>query len=419
MKNRDRKAEICLIVLIVALSLVRADAAVKGTPVFSTAKVPQYRLKILPPLEIPDFTLPIVVPEDMNNKGEVVGRAFSTDHQHVAFLFTPKKGMIPIDPDGRYFSKAIKINDEGLVFAAAETSARFAVYLFKNGVFTPLTQGLPISRPEEFRLTDMNNSGVIIGHHSNGDPYRYTPDTGWRRIRNVFPNAGKSPIIPLDLNQGGFFTVITAGKAGQRSFLVDPFLRPERIGDFGTEYTSGVAVNSAGFVTGVSLDKNRRARAFVYIPGRAIQSLHPKGYPASLGAFFSLDDTIWGTAGTPNQNVAVFVHKLGEGSRILIQKKQFQALAPAAKLRSMTILNVNKRDEMIAEVYFMDPVNGEFIKHVYFSERHGLHDIQKFVDAIKPGYRVFDSHEINDRGQILVSLESGEDGYTAILTPKK
>lgn len=399
----------CL-VLLAALGAAVADA-----------QRPRYVLHRLEPLETPVGVLDQVRALDLNDRGQIVGRAhnggFGGTFHSAAFLFTPGVGMKDLDPDGAYLSRALAVNDRGLVFGVvsgpfgpAGRVSQKDVFLYEPGEgFTFLGTNPRLRR--QFSFSDLNNRGEVVGtlvarRRDRNLPYLYTPDQGWIDLRFAHPRLAQiESSQPHLLDDRGDVVLFTADALGDDEFLRQVYvLHPDGAldeieGRFGV-HTRPVHRSPLNR-TGGLLDNLRTWSGFrtrLYLPGKGWRFLLPRDVGPDVSSWIGSTGLIGGLlhGGQYWDSVFTYDERREPKLRIEITPEDSRAFV-GAETFGVIVWDMNDRGDFIGEVRALR--SAWFV----YSRETGLQDLQAIVDESGGGdLTLLAARRINKRGQILL-----------------
>jgi len=141
------------------------------------------------------FADPTARANDVNAAGDIVGAVpFRRGGPVHAFLWTPGRGLLDLDPAGAGSSAATRVNDRGMVIGRIPDS-----FESPHGfVWTRETGLLRLSRLAPYsEATDLNNAGQVVGNVWNGGfrPFLWSRATGSIDLNTRARNAPQGLVL--------------------------------------------------------------------------------------------------------------------------------------------------------------------------------------------------------------------------------
>lgn len=205
-----------------------------------------------------------VVPYDINNKGQVVGR-FNVDAWTI-HPYSWKPGTSPADLGtlGGSFAEAVAVNDNGQIVGNSDLPDGAGSHAFRTSVGKPLTDLGSVFDGGSSTATAMNKNGAVAGNASfDGSMYNaFLYDTRLRDLGELADSNGGA----LDINDlkdvvgwrlaGEFYTPAAFASIGGAPLADLPSL--------GGEISRAFAVNAAGVAVGDCLTSDGQQRAVLW-----------------------------------------------------------------------------------------------------------------------------------------------------------
>ena len=296
----------------------------------------------------------------INNQGHVVGWTYPAD-QFVAFIWSPEKGRRPIPPLEGKGSRAYDINDKGQVvgyFRESDEKAPARAFIWDEE--TGVTELGTLGDSAYSYACAVNNKGQVAGTLKTSDgqwrAFIWDRENGMRELGTL---GGKS--YAGDINEKGQVVGTSQAPNGQEhAFFWDQEAGMVDIVTASGSASRATSINNSGQVAGERAKKGS-ARGFIWEPNTGVTDLDIKG---QLRGGMKINDS--------GQAVGYFF-----ADKFLFFKERHS-------------------------VWLCDPDGGKVELNL------GLENM-RFVGAL----------DINNRGQILVSVRVGpEENRVIVLTPK-
>lgn len=365
---------------------------------------------------------------DMNDSGQVTGRAWGSDTDAQAgFLYTPGQGMKLIDPSGSLKVEPWRINNAGQIVGSDFGSDQYKLFIYdpKKG-YQSLQTGIIPRDTKRYRLIDMNNNGVIVASSQPdlkgvSHPIRYTPGRGWEDLVIAIRPLNRFSQVSLGvthINDNGDITFY-------REHTYVYFAKSDKLIDLSPVANVG-DINDFGWVVGTAYDLTAppvispiHVRPYVYVPGTGIRNVRPKVTGDTSAWWISADGTVGGYIEKEGYGQTIFTYNQQEGHKI-VDEELFRKLLPAdMPFDGVNIHSMNDRKEFVGEILTHgdephSPSNGAFF---WYSPRYGLKGLQKIVSQLQGNVKIVQIEDFNNAGQVLLQVERAGKSAVAILSP--
>lgn len=403
----------------------------------TAASPPVYRAEIAQPVTVGELEFPNLSGNDLNNRGEATGAAWGIGI--VAVRFAVGAGTVALKAgvgqgEGDLtFASGERINDRGQIFGYFRGQGKRRMFLDTPGGGSRVLEN-PFD--ERFSLRDFNQTGQIGGtavlggeEDSSVEPWIYTPGRGWRNVAPDDPRFD-GPFVGLaSLNDRGDYTLVVASPPNpgeeppyghQEAFLVRQGT-VHALGDLGRPVTPVGELNSVGEVAALSVTSEGEEHAAYFAAATGLVDIHPPAFESSGAAWINEEGVVGGFGQRKGGDDTVFTYTPARGkmTRVAKHKKMRRLVRRAGlgKLRYLEVVTMNERLEFVGTAYATLDGDEEGMPF-YASKRAGVHSIQSLLDASGLALTAIDVVDLNDRGELLVDVETPEGRRTmAILTP--
>jgi len=407
---------------------------------FATASTlvaqPTFELTLVPSVQTDIGEMTSFLPADLNDKGQVAGSAREFGVPGLAAVrYSPRRGVEDLDPNGEYRSTGVAINSKGEVLGfvyGGETLYEDAFVHSPRSGFDPLDKGkadeildgfIPAFPGGEFSKSRSILGGDlgITSDEPSLRPIVYTKRDGWVDATPLHPLFAENPTYGAFVGDGGHQVFMVSGQTGnnpaerfQRVFVRLPNGRVDEVVSPGKPVVSIGRPNKKGRMAGLWTADNDTSRAFVFTPAGGVEDIHPEGFKASFATAVSNKGATLGVAKPAAKFTEVFVHTDSAGLVFVATAADFEALAEGRKGTFTTVRpeRINNKGEIVGCVYMKKGPDFPF----YYSDRHGLVDLQAAVEALDPSLKADDcSPLLNNKSQIVLGVEEGSRTTGAIL----
>jgi len=302
MKDSGKKTKMVLAIMIICVSLLSA--------LTSPAIAVEY-----------EYTELKMLPEGINNNGDVVGGGF---------LYRAGEYIEILPPQMNVAAGLHDINDGGVIVGSRveDDTGRCKGFIYRDGKYTELCGWMPLLFNQLRRETfadRINNRGVVIGylfqpsHLYKGFIFNNSLYT-MLRIPLGWPGILPLGILPADINDKGVVVgnVLSLNSnlgTDSKGFIyylgIYWWLLPP-----GYRTSSIKGINNKGMVVGDGEGANGLNKAFVYSGGKYIE-LFPEGSQKSFGSDINDNGDVAGTA-FYSDGVRGFLYRNGEYSEIAV-----------------------------------------------------------------------------------------------------
>lgn len=404
------------ILLAASTWLAASDAGAQG---------PRYTLFRLEPLETPAGLLDQIRALDMNNRGQVVGRAHNGHPAgdawtSAAFLYAPGTGMQDLDPDGAYRSRAEAVNDRGQVFGRVGAPSyvrdgQTRLFLYREGEgYDFLKSNRQIRTTFVFR--DMNNAGEIVGgvvdrDRHQYDPYLYSPGEGWIDLAALDPRLERRSVVATYVNDHGEIAFSDRrGSCGNPDwFVFDRRGALVALGLFCPDRYHALPAHvrrfsKTGQLLGSFIARRiegehatiARLHAQYYQRGKGKIDVHPQGFKASGSNLINDRGLIAGVLqeGRSRDTVFTFDERRQPKLRVELTPEDIRSFA-GGDFSNVVLFDLNDKGEMIGYV------NGADV-WFHYSRETGPRNLRELFAEAGGFEDLMAVRRINNRGQILV-----------------
>ncbi len=202
----------------------------------------------------------------INNSGQVVGEAATSDGNAHAFLYSDSGSMQDLGTLGGTSSRAYGINDSGQVVGSSYLSGDGRNHAFLYSGSGPMTDLGTLPGGRDSRAYDINNSGQVGGESeaSSGIPQAFLySGSGPMQDLGTLTGAGMSEA--RGINNSGQVVGLSNDYYYQRAFLYSGNGPMQDLGvPPGAITASATAINDNGQVAGYANYPNYQIRAFLY-----------------------------------------------------------------------------------------------------------------------------------------------------------
>jgi hypothetical protein len=404
--------------------LVAAGAA------FGAQKVPEYTVVVLDPLSTELGELGNVNALHINDQGQAIGQANGQIPGRIAgaaIRYTPGVGLENLDPFGNFNSASWRLNGSGLVYGSDfGNRGQTAIYVYNGSAFEYIAEDQSEQFQKSFYANAMNDSGEIVGVTGVWNPgpahaYRYSADAGWQEFSSVDNRLWQNASGELINNRGDIVFTHEPDYTQRQALLLTAEGELFELGDLGGGYTTPMAMNESGQVVGAAVNKLGRERGFLFTPGGGLIEIHRDGFRISRARHVTPEGVVAGVLKKKQQSRTVdtlFIRQPAGTPRVVVRRSRFKRLAARSgfSLKGMDVQAINDRLEFVGSVFENGDAGFVSVPYLY-SPGEGLVSLKDVVDAAGVGMTATEAWDINNLGQILVSVTDGNRRSTAILTP--
>ena len=379
--------------------------------------------------------------EALNDRGDVAGLARELiGRRHAAFRYSQARGMEDLDPDGRYHSVPLRLNERSQVFGAVEAGLdspypyRSMFVVDRDGSIDLLEAGLHRAERKRLRInfaifnnrgqvaTLLNDSPLADEPSELTRTFIYRSGTGWQDLTDDDPAFQGTHVGVSALNERGDAILNTYSKdaGGTEEFKNLVYLADRRRFEV-PRYLS--SLNNARRMAGSDHSRGEAHRtAYYFSPLTGIVDLHPSGFTVSTAGRMFEDGTFFLSAreGKPKRNKwSLFLIDAEFNRTLLYSWRDVRRFARRAACRRQRLARpleqfVNRRGEVAGLLL----CKGNRSHPFYFSPESGFELMQNLLDAAgAPELQIFSVKGLNESGQILLNVTSPEATTAAILTP--
>lgn len=200
----------------------------------------------------------------INELGQVVGITNDADGISRAFSWTSDTGMTGIDLLGAQFGYAVDVDDDGRVIGLLSYNDRRDNHIFSWSADTGILD-LGAIGGEFAVFRDSTDAGHVIGHTRFADgvyrAFLFTPDGTTADLGTLGGNFSTANDVNMSGQVVGYSRTENGGTRAFSWTSVDGLLD---LGTLGGDQSNARAINDAGQVVGVSIDASAQPRAFVW-----------------------------------------------------------------------------------------------------------------------------------------------------------
>ena len=149
-----------------------------------------------------------------------------------------------------------------------------------------------------------------------------------------------------------------------------------------------------------------------------MRNIHPKIKGEMEALWIAADGTVGGCVSKLNCQ-SLFTYNSQEGHKILNEELFRKMLPSDMPFDGINIHSMNDRREFVGGVttHGEEPGSQHDGAFFWYSPQHGLKDLQKLVNQLKPNVKIEQVEDFNNVGQILLQITQDGNTGAAILTP--
>ena len=407
--------------LILVLLPVAAGAA---TP-------PQYEIDLFPAFAEPLGGSEFIFVNDafLNDLGQVAGTTEGTDRKgrrHTAVFFhSPEHGFDVFNPGGNNRVETRALNNRGEILIRERTKGRATrrLFLYKpGGSYKEVPHEFNKKQRRRLRVVDFNDRGQILA--SSGDePFLYNKTRGWQPLRPLSADFASAPRTQLQAWSMSARNHIVLKRVTQhpvwreRTYLLFRGRRVIPFEERGWHVDLPGTPNESGQIAGTWADDRHQTRAYYFDRTGGIVDLHRNEFSWSASNGLLQDGTALVKAVHHDNTLHFYLFRKGQGLAEIFGEEEFSPWAEHLGCRFGTVYveHLNERKEMAGTVTCKQGPNRKF----FLTPEAGLFDLRDLIPTIDNGsrFKLTGIHDLNDRGQILISGTIAKRIRLAVLTP--
>ena len=253
---------------------------------------------------------------DINDSGQVVGKAATSSSSGHAFLYDKDQNngqMQDLGHLGGAYSYALGINDSGQVVGSSRlSSGGYGAFLYTNGQM----QDLGSLGGTHSSANGINNSGQVVGESSTASSgpraFLYDKDQNNGQMQDLGSLEGTDRSTASDINNfGQVVGHSTISNNTHHAFLYSNG-QMQGLGTLGGTHSVALGINNSGQVAGWASTTSSGPRAFLKEDGQPMQSLGTLGGDRSSARDINDSGQVVGYSTTSSGSDHAFLYSNGQ-----------------------------------------------------------------------------------------------------------